>query len=230
MRGYTNISEIKMYAAFALILLPITVLCYNGSLSIGTIEAYPLLAILILMLAGSFVEIPILRTRSKKTEQLSRFAPLIEDIYSVPIVKELNTGKERVFDTTITLNLGGFIVPFIAITYLFLTQSNITALEVMLIIIVAVTLLSEVMNGVGIIVPQYIGITAIPFSLLTAPQNTESITFIAGIGGILLGTITSAIAFNKENSGSAYISIGGAGNFRAIYITALLASLISYFT
>lgn len=230
MRGYTNRSEIRMYAVFALILLPIAVLCYNGSLSIGTIQAYPLLSILILMLAGSIVEIPVLRTRSKKTEQLFRFAPLIEEIYSVPIVKELNIGKERVFDTTITLNLGGFIVPLIAITYLFLTQSNITALEVMLIIIVAVTLLSEIMNGVGIVVPQYIGIIAIPFSLLTAPQNAESITFIAGIGGILLGTIASVIAFNKENSGSAYISIGGTGNFRAIYITALLASLISYFT
>ncbi|MDW7733180.1 MAG: DUF1614 domain-containing protein [Methanolobus sp.] len=230
MRGYTNRSEIRMYAVFALILLPIAVLCYNGSLSIGTIQAYPLLAILILMLAGSPVEIPVLKTRSKKTEQLFRFAPLVEDIYSVPVVKELNIGKERVFDTTITLNVGGFVIPLIAIVYLFLTQSNITAIEVMLIIIVAVTLLSEIMNGVGIMVPHYIGIIAIPFSLLTAPQNAESITFIAGIGGILLGTIASVIAFNKENSGSAYISIGGAGNFRAIYITALLASLISYFT
>lgn len=230
MRGYTNISELRMYAAFTLILLPIAALCYKNSLSVGTISAYPLLAILVLMLIGSLVEIPVLKTRSKKTEQLTRFAPLIENIYSVPVVRELNIGKQRVFDTTITLNLGGFIVPLIAIIYLFLTQSNITALEVMLIVIVAVTLLSEMVNGVGIVVPQYIGIVAIPFSLLTAPQNAESITFIAGIGGILLGTIASIIAFNKENSGSAYISIGGAGSFRAIYITALLASLISYFT
>ncbi|TGC06774.1 DUF1614 domain-containing protein [Methanolobus halotolerans] len=229
MRGYINRSEIRMYAAFTLILLPIAVLCYNGNLSIGTITAFPLLLILVLMFAGSLVEIPVLKTRTKKSEQLFRFAPLIEDIYSVPVVKELHTGKERVFDTTITLNLGGFLVPLVAIVYLFLTQSNITALEVMLIIVVAVTFLSEMVNGVGIIVPQYIGIIAIPFSLLTAPQNVGSVTFIAGIGGILLGTIASIIAFNKENSGSAYISIGGAGNFKAIYITALLASLLSYF-
>ncbi|WP_406655678.1 DUF1614 domain-containing protein [Methanolobus sp. ZRKC2] len=230
MRGYTNISEIRMYAAFALTLLPIAVLCYKGNLSIGTISAYPLLGILILMLAGSLVEIPVLKTRSKKTEQLLRFAPLIENIYSVPIVKELNIGKERVFETTITLNVGGFIVPLIAIAYLLVTQSNITALEVMLIVIIAVTLLSEMVNGVGIVVPQYIGIIAIPFALLTAPQDSESIIFIAGIAGILLGTIAAIVAFNKEKSGSAYISIGGAGNFKAIYITALLASLISYFT
>ncbi|MBN2110557.1 MAG: DUF1614 domain-containing protein [Methanosarcinaceae archaeon] len=230
MRGYINISEIRMYAAFILILLPIAALCYKGSLSIGTIPAYPLLAILTFMLAGSFVEIPVLKTRSKKTEQLQRFAPLIEDIYAVPIIRELNTGKERVFDTTITLNLGGCIVPLIAIIYLFLTMSNITALQVMLIVIIAVTLLSEMVNGVGIVVPQYIGMTAIPFSLLTTPQYAGSVTFIAGIGGIILGTIATTIAFNKENSGSAYISIGGAGNFKAIYITALLASLISYFT
>lgn len=230
MRGYTNISELRMYAAFTLILLPIAALCYKESLSIGTIPSFPLLAILVLMLIGSLAEIPILKTRSKKTEQLSRFAPLIENIYSVPLAKELNIGRERVFDTTITLNLGGFVVPLVAMIYLFSTQSNITALQVMLIIIVAVTLLSEMVNGVGIVVPQYIGIIAIPFSLLTAPQNADSITFIAGICGILLGTIASVIAFNKENNGSAYISIGGAGNFKAIYITALLASLISYFT
>jgi len=230
MRGYINRSDIKMYAGFILILLPITILCYNQELSIGTISAYPLLAILILMLAGSLVEIPVLKTRTKKTEQLTRFAPFIEYIFSVPVVRELNIGKERVFDTTITLNLGGLIIPLFAITYLFLTESNITALEVMLIIIVAVSFLSEMINGVGIVVPQYVGIIAIPFSLLIEPQNAGSVTFIAGIGGILIGTIASVIAFNKENSGSAYISIGGAGSFRAIYVTAILASLLSHFS
>jgi uncharacterized membrane protein len=229
MRGYLTRSETKMYAIFALILLPIAVLCYNKSLYIGTISSFWLMIILILMMAGSFIEIPVATIRSRKSEQLSRFAPLMEEIYAVPLVKELNNGKERVFDTTITLNMGGFIIPAIAIIYLLFTQPNNTALEILLIMIVAVTLLSEMVNGVGTVVPEYISILAIPFSLLIAPQETASVTFIAGIGGILLGVTAMTITFNKEKYGSAYLNIGGAGSFKAIYVTALIASLVSYF-
>lgn len=229
MRGYLTRSEIKMYAIFVLILLPIAVLCYNRSLSIGTISSFWLMAILILMLAGSFIEIPVATMRSIKNEQLSRFAPVMEEIYSVPLVRELSKGKERVFDTTITLNLGGFVIPAIAVLYLLFTQPNITALEIMLIIIVAVTLLSDIVNGIGIVVPEYIGILPIPFALLVAPQEAASIAFIAGIAGIMLGMIALTVTFNKEKYGSAYLNIGGAGSFKAIYITTLIASLLSYF-
>lgn len=229
MRGYLNKLEIRTYAIFALILLPTAVLCYKGELSIGTLPSYSLIAILFLMLLGSFVEIPIANIRTRKNEQLFKFAPLIEDIYAVPLFKELNSGNRRVFDTTITLNLGGFVIPAIAITYLLATHSVVTALEVLLIVVVAVTILSEMVNGVGIVIPEYIGIIPIPFALITTPAEIASITFIAGIGGILLGVLATAITFDKEKYGSAYINIGGAGSFKAIYATALLASLISYF-
>lgn len=230
MRGYLTRSEIKMYAIFILILLPVAVLCYNRSLSIGSISSFWLMAILVLMLAGSFIEIPVATMRSVKNEQLSRFAPVMEEIYAVPLVKELSSGKERVFDTTITLNLGGFLIPAIAMIYLMFTQPDVTALEIMLIIIVAVTLLSSIVNGVGIVVPEYMGILPIPFALLVAPQEAASITFIAGMAGILLGVIALTVTFNKEKYGSAYLNIGGAGSFKAIYITVLIASLLSYFT
>jgi len=230
MRGYLTRSEIKTYAIFVLILLPIAVLCYNRSLSIGSISSFWLMAILVLMLAGSFIEIPVATMRSVKNEQLSRFAPVMEEIYAVPLVKELSIGKERVFDTTITLNLGGFLIPATAMIYLMFTQPDVTALEIMLIIIVAVTLLSSIVNGVGIVVPEYIGILPIPFALLVAPQEAASITFIAGMAGILLGVIALTVTFNKEKYGSAYLNIGGAGSFKAIYITVLIASLLSYFT
>ncbi|WP_292463792.1 DUF1614 domain-containing protein [Methanolobus sp.] len=229
MRGYLTKSEIKMYAIFVLSLLPIAVLCYNKSLYIGTISPFWLIVMLILMLAGSFIEIPVTTIRSIKNEQLSRFAPIIEEIYAVPLTSELNNGKERVFDTKITLNLGGFVIPGIAILYLLLTQPNNTALEIMLIIIVAVTFLSEIVNGIGTVVPEYIGILAIPFALLISPHETAPITFIAGIGGILIGIIALTFTFNKEKYGSAYLNIGGAGSFKAVYVTALIASLFSYF-
>ncbi|MBP1910041.1 DUF1614 domain-containing protein [Methanolobus bombayensis] len=229
MRGYTNSSELRTYAAFVLILLPTAALCYKGQLSLGTINPLALMAILFTMLLGSVVEIPLLSTRSKKPEQLFRYAPILEDIYSVPVVKELNIGKDRVFKTKITANLGGALIPALATIYLLLTQPNNTALEIMLIVVVAVSLLAEMVGGIGLIVPDYIGLIALPFSLIVSPENVAAITFIAGVGGILAGNIISALTFNKEKTGSAFISIGGAGSFKAIYLTTIVASLLSYF-
>ncbi|WP_407355380.1 DUF1614 domain-containing protein [Methanolobus sp. WCC5] len=229
MRGYINTTEIRMYAAFILILLPTATLCYKGQLSLGTINSIQLMAILFFMLAGSLIEIPIARVRTKKPEQLLRYAPILEDIYSVPIVKELSIGKERVFDTTLTVNPGGALIPALATIYLLLTQPNNTALQIMLIVVVAVILLSEMMIGVGTIIPGYIGLTALPFALIVAPENAASIAFIAGVGGILIGNTISVMTFNRERTGSAFISIGGAGSFRAIYVTTIIAALVSYF-
>ena len=229
MRGYTNSSEIRTYATFVLILLPTAALCYKGQLELGTIGPLALTIVLFAMLAGSVIEIPLFSTRSKKPEQLTRYAPILEDIYSVPVVKELSNGKDRVFNTTVTANLGGAVIPSLATVYLLLTQPNNTALEIMLIVVVAVTLLSEMMGGIGLIIPDYIGLIALPFSLIIAPENAASITFIAGVGGILTGNIVSVLTFNKERTGSAFISIGGAGSFKAIYLTTIVASLISHF-
>ncbi|MDG6244167.1 MAG: DUF1614 domain-containing protein [Methanolobus sp.] len=229
MRGYINTTEIRMYAAFVLILLPTAALCYKGYLSLGTINSTWLMIILLLILAGSFIEIPIARIRSRKPEQLTRYAPVLEDIYSVPIVKELNIGKQRVFDTTLTMNIGGAVIPALATIYLLLTQPNNTALQIMLIVVVGAILLSEMRAGVGIIIPGYIGLIAVPFSLIIDPENAAVVTFIAGVGGILIGNAISALTFNRERTGSAFISIGGAGSFRAIYVTTIIAALVSYF-
>lgn len=229
MRGYTNSSEIRMYAAFVLILLPTAALCYKGQLSLGTIGPIPLIIILFAILAGSLIEIPFAKIRSKKPEQLFKYAPVLEDIYSVPVVRELPIGNQRVFDTTLTTNLGGAVIPALVILYLLLTQPNNTALEIMLIVIVAVTLLSEMMGGVGTIIHEYIGIIALPFALIVEPENAALIMFIAGIGGILIGNTISVATFNKERTGSAFVSIGGAGSFRSIYVTTIVATLISYF-
>ncbi len=229
MRGYINSSEIRTYAAFVLILLPTAALCYKGYIALGTISSFALMIILFAMLLGSIVDIPLFTTRSKKPEQLFRYAPILEDIYSVPVVKELNIGKDRVFNTTITANLGGAIIPALATIYLLLTQPNNTALEIMLIVVVAVSLLSEMMGGIGLIIPDYIGLIALPFSLIVSPENAASVTFIAGVGGILTGNIISVLTFNKEKTGSAFISIGGAGTFKAIYLTTIVASLLSFF-
>ncbi len=229
MRGYLNKSDIRMYAIFGLLLLPIASLCYHRNLSLGTISSLPLFFVLFFMLVASRIEIPITQIRTKKPEHLKRDALALEDIYGVPVLNELVVEKRQAFDTRVTLNLGGFIIPALILFYLLITQPDTSALQVMLIIIVAVSLLAEMVSGIGIVVPDYIGLISIPFALILSPQNAAIVVFVSSVGGILIGSCTTLITFDREKKGSAYINLGGIGGFKAIYVSTLVAILISYF-
>lgn len=230
MRGYVNRSELKQIVLFGIILLPTAILCYENKLQIGHITSVPLFVMLFLMLATRNIEIPISSIRTKKPELLPQHALALEKIYSVPISQELLTPKERVFDTKITINFAGVIIPTLAIVYLLLTGPITTSLEIALIITVITFLASEMIDGVGIEVPDYIGLVSLPLVLLLSIENVESVIFISSVVGILAGCIASLLTIDREKNGSAYISIGGVGSFRAIYIITLIASLISYYT
>jgi len=219
-----------MYAIFGLLLLPIASLCYHKNLSLGTISSTPLFLLLLTMLIASRIEVPITKIRTKKPEHLKRDALALEDIYGVAVLDELVVEKRQAFDTTITLNLGGFVIPTLTLLYLLITQPNTAALEIMLIMVVVASLLGEMVSGVGIVVPDYIGLISIPFALISEPQNAAVIIFVSSVGGILIGSYTTLLTFNREKKGSAYINLGGAGGFKAIYVSALVASLVSYFT
>ena len=229
MRGYLNRPDMRMYAIFGFLLLPMASLCYHNNLSLGTISSIPFFLLLLIMLLASRIEIPFSQIRTKKPEHLKRDALALEGIYGVAVLNELVVEKSQAFDTKITLNLGGFVIPVLILLYLLITQPNTVALEVMLIMIVAVSLLAEMVSGIGIVIPDYIGLISIPFALILAPQNAAVVIFVSSIGGILIGSCTTLMTFDREKKGSAYINLGGIGAFRAIYISALVAGLISYF-
>ncbi|MDK2892145.1 DUF1614 domain-containing protein [Methanohalophilus sp.] len=229
MRGFLNNTDYRHFAIYAFILLPIAVLCYHDKLSLGPIPSAILFGVLLLIPIASNVEIPVIKIRTRKQEHLKRDALLLEKIFSVPVVKELSTGTRMIFETMITVNLGGFIIPLFLAAFLLAFEMNFVALEIALIVMVVVALVAEMIDGVGIVVPDYIGIVAIPFALLLDPVNADIIIFVAGTMGILAGTIAHLFALNREQRGSAFINIGGAGSFRAIYITIILAGLISQF-
>ena len=229
MRGYLNKPDMRMYAIFGFLLLPIASLCYHNNLSIGTISSIPFFLSLLVMLVASRIEIPFSQIRTKKPEHLKRDALALEDTYGVAVLDEIVVEKRQAFDTKITLNLGGFVIPALILSYLLITQPNTVALEVMLIMIVAVSLLAEMVSGIGIVIPDYIGLISIPFALILAPQNAAIVIFVSSIGGILIGSCTTLLTFDREKKGSAYINLGGIGGFRAIYISALVAGLTSYF-
>ena len=230
MRRYINKPNFKMFGIFAFILIPICVLVYQKKIALGNIDSLSLIILMILMLITSVIEIPIFNIRTKKSNALKKNTYALKKIYGVSISEEMRTGKGFAFNTKITLNLGGFIIPLLVSLYLIVTNPYTSIIILMAIMIVIVSITSEMIDGVGIVVPQYIGLVSIPFALIIAPQNAAIISFIANIGGILIGTVAALISFDKEKTGSAYLNLGGIGVFESVYITLIIALILSYFT
>lgn len=218
-----------MFALFGFMLLPIFYLSYTNKLggqwNINSIALFILTAAMLLL---SFIEIPIYNIRTKKPELSDEKKEILGEFYSVPLADEMDKVDELAFDTSITLNLGGFILPVILAAYVAFNNPGFAALEIMLIIIIATHLLSEIKTGVGIVIPNYIGLLPIPFALILDPGNAATVVLISGVFGILIGVITSLFNINEKTEGSPSINLGGVGSFKAVYVTVLIAILLTY--
>ena len=216
-----------MFALFGFMLLAFFYLSYTETLGRQwQINSIVLFLILAGMLVFSATEIPVYHIRTKKPNFSDEEKAMLSEFYTVPVAKELENDNELVFNSSITLNLGGFILPLILAAYVAIYETLkspiFASLEILLIIIVVTHLLIEFKSGVGIVIPDYVGLVAIPFALILEPENAASIVLVSGVLGILIGIITSLFNIDENTEGSAFINLGGVGNSRAIYITCLL--------
>jgi uncharacterized membrane protein len=136
--------------------------------------------------------------------------------------------------------MGGFIIPVCFSFYLLLsfkpTESySLPLLEVaMATILMAliVYMVSEVKGGVGIVIPNYAGLFAIPLGFLLAPPElpleliVEVLIFVPAIFGILLGMLITLITMHREELGSAFFNLGGIGSFYTAYLISFLALVL----
>ena len=232
MRKIVNMPEPKSLVFYGLLLIP--------SFFLFCEKNFLFFIVIIAMLLTSVIEIPVLSIRTKKPGYSEKEAICIGEIYGVPIVEEMQRNNERRYKTRITLNMGGFIIPLFFSSYLmfyaYLMKSYpLPLLEVAMSTILMTLfsyMLSEVKGGVGIIVPNYVGIFAIPLGLILAPSGLplENIAglliFAPAIFGILFGMLITLITLPKEEVGSAFFNIGGIGSFHSIYLISFLALLI----
>ncbi len=227
-RGLINKPDLKMFALFGFVLIPIFYLCYVGKLG-SSFGLFPniLFIIITAMLLLQVFEIPLYHTRTKKPDYTSREALLLGEVYSVPLEEELKIGEPRIYDTTVTLNIGGFILPLLLTLNLLYIVPMLEAILITLIMIVATYFISESKSGVGITVPNYIGLLTIPLALVLAPQSIAPVILVSGVLGILIGMMT--LLSSIKECGSAYVNLGGTGSFQAVYITVLLSVLFSFF-
>ncbi len=218
MRG-TNHSTLILFWIIILIIIGIQI---RAGASI--LPSY--LLALVLLTGG--IEIPVAHKRMRKPCYTTEAVHLLEEIYLVPLERNFSE-KKRFFDTIITINLGGFVIPFVAACYLGVVSPNLASIEIGIIMIAVTHTMAVFQNGVGIKLPDYIGIVPLALALLLAPGEVATVTFVTGVTGILIGLCTVLGTIDTERQGSARISIGGAGSFQAVYVTmcfAILASLL----
>lgn len=183
----------------------------------------PSLLLALVLLTGG-IDIPIVHKRMRKPVYTWESVHLLEKIFSVSLEDFFD--DKRFFDTAITVNLGGFVIPLACACYLGVTYPNLASLEICIVMIAVTHIMATFHDGFGIKIPDYIGVVPLLFALLLVPDDAAMVMFVAGVSGVLIGLCTVLGTIDAEREGCARISLGGAGSFQAVYVMMLLAMLL----
>ncbi|MEM3856901.1 MAG: DUF1614 domain-containing protein [Thermoprotei archaeon] len=184
-------------------------------------------AIIALSLVGSMVNIPVFKVRSKGQTVTMGYYTIYGATYPVPVLAEADT------DTVIAVNVGGALIPVALCVYLWTRQLAYTPELVAGVILVAVIVnrLAKTVQGLGIVVPAFIPpIVSALVALMLSPHWGTPITFALAYVSGSLGTLIGADLLNLHKlSGlkSKMVSVGGAGTFDGVFLSGILAVLLT---
>jgi uncharacterized membrane protein len=131
--------------------------------------------------------------------------------------------------TRISVNVGGCVVPVAFCIYLF----RLHPLDpvILLAAVSSVTLMSWKVSrqipGLGIGMPVFLApITAAVVSYLLDAKNAAQLAYISGTLGVLIGSDLLHLK-DLRRMGAPFAAIGGAGSFDGIFITGIVAVLLT---
>jgi len=187
-------------------------------------------AFILLMILGSFISIPIGKIR-RDTIRLAPSGGEPFDNLSAPLA------GSGVWETVISLNLGGAVIPLALSCYLLYRAYPVVgpALPVLVgtgILVVAIVsyVTTRPLKGHGLRSPFFMpGLTALLTGLLLAGGAGLSagvIAFVSGTAGTLLGANVAHFRDFRDLEVPG-VSIGGTGTFAAVFISCILATLIA---
>jgi len=176
------------------------------------------LVLFLLSLFGGLVNFPLALQRAPPGERLPGRLGLM--YYRPPPVQR----------QILAINLGGAIVPLVFSGYLFWKGVPLApALACVAAVALAARLSSRPIPGVGIGVPFFIPpLIAVGFALLLARQQAVPVAYIAGALGTLIGVDLLNLGTIRR-MGAQVVSIGGAGAFDGIFLTAIAAAVVAQF-
>jgi uncharacterized membrane protein len=141
--------------------------------------------------------------------------------YVVPVVEDWP-------GTLIAVNVGGAVIPVLVSLYLLVRHAVwIRGLVATAAVALVIHWFAEPVRGVGIAVPVFLPalITAV-LALVLARERAAPLAYVAGSLGTLIGADLTNLD-KVSDLGAPVASIGGAGTFDGIFVTAILAVLLA---
>ena len=186
------------------------------------LSAHSAYLLLITTLAGSFINVPLFRIRSEPHPGVP-IPPQFREFLRLPRIPP-EAGK-----TVIAVNVGGAVVPVSFCAYLI--HHNPLSTVYLATCIAVVTLVawgfSRPIRGLGIGIPILIApITAAAIAYLMGRDQAAPLAYIGGTLGVLIGADLLRLR-DIRRMGVPFASIGGAGSFDGVFLTGLLAVLLS---
>ncbi|MHB1133345.1 MAG: DUF1614 domain-containing protein [Chloroflexota bacterium] len=175
------------------------------------------LALLGLSLLGGVVNLPISRRRV-----------LVEQARRGWFFGFLFYHPPRVRHQVLAINLGGAIVPVLFSGYLLAGAAPLyQSLAGVAIVAVVARLVARPVAGVGITMPAYVApLVSALVALLLAPQDAPAVAYISGTVGTLVGADLLYLPQIRRMRAQ-LVSIGGAGIFDGIFLSGILAVLLT---
>jgi uncharacterized membrane protein len=206
----------------ALFMLPLLMLGLIGEafLRLG-ISPSLMFWLLILTLVGSLVNIPIYKFENREVvgEQVVSYFGMR---FRVPRL-------ERARATILAVNVGGALIPVALSVYLISKINFGLSLPILVTVVtVVVNRLARPVRGMGIGVPGLVPplVAALGAYFLCAPELRAPCAYIASTMGILIGADLLNLGQIRQ-LGAPVASIGGAGTFDAIFLSGIIAVLLS---
>lgn len=228
--GPLSVLAIVLLIGLILVLIPLLVLGIIGAaftrMGLSWVAA---LALVLLMLAGSFVNIPLYRIR----RDMIRATPLDPDgnMLAAPFA------ALPVWETVISVNFGGGIIPVGIAAYMVYQAVMVTGTTLLVPVILCAAIVMVIsfvstreMAGVGIRVPFIIpALTALLIGVLLS-GGTGLNAAVTALAGGTFGTIAGgnlAHLFRVRELEVPEVSIGGFGTFGAVFLCCVLPALIA---
>ena len=180
-----------------------------------------LFGILLATLVGSFVNIPIGELEGGEIvadQEVMYFGVR----YRLPV-------QYRHQKTVLAINVGGALIPLLISIYLILKMTSpFPAVLATLLVSLVVYRISRPIKGLGIGIPALIPpVVAVLAAYLFSSQELRApVAYIAGTLGTLIGADLLRIKDIKK-MGAPVASIGGAGTFDGVFLSGILAVLLS---
>jgi uncharacterized membrane protein len=184
------------------------------------LSAESALLLLVTSLIGSLINLPLF---SVKAEGPRRQVPTpLRSLLRLPPMEFTGT-------TVVAVNVGGCLVPLGFSIYL--VQHTLLSLWTVIGTVALVSLVcrlaSRPVEGVGIGIPLFVApLVAAIASLLIDPQNSAPLAYISGTLGVLIGADISRLN-DIRKMGTPFASIGGAGTFDGVFLSGLVAVLLT---